>query len=299
MTQLNVNGLQIEYDTFGDPKDDPMLLIMGLGTQMTAWSPEFCNGLAGHGHYVIRFDNRDVGLSTKFDGAYTPGRLRYVFNHILGTSLRAPYSLEDMAVDAAGVLKALDVDSAHVVGASMGGMIAQLLTLRHPHRVKSLTSIMSSSGAPGLPPARPEVIQHVFKNRPNTGNVEERLEYMVRSIQLIGSPGYPRDVDELRELVRASLERSFYPQGFGRQLAAIVADGSRVKRLAKIDKPVLVIHGRDDPLVPVECGIDTANRINGAKLEIIEGMGHDLPPQLVDRLTSLIVSHAREVDNLH
>ena len=295
MAQVNVNGLQIEYDTFGHGSDDPVLLIMGLGTQMTAWTPEFCNALANHGHYVIRFDNRDVGLSTKFDSAPTPGHFRYILNRMFGMPLGAPYSLTEMASDAAGVLKALDIESAHVVGASMGGMIAQLLTVQHPQLVKSLTSIMSSSGAPGLPQASREVMQHVFFNRPTTNDAQARLEYMVKSIQLIGSPGYPRDEDEIRGLIKASIERSFYPQGFGRQLAAIVDDGSRVHRLRKIAKPTLVIHGRDDPLIPVECGIDTAKRIEGAKLEIIEGMGHDLPPQLVDKVASLIVGHTRNV----
>ena len=155
MAQLQANGLQIEYDTFGDPDHAPMLLIMGLGTQMTSWPPDFCNALAAHGHYVVRFDNRDVGLSTKFDGVRAPGRLRYVLNHFFHADLRPPYTLEDMAEDAAGVLDALDIDAAHVVGASMGGMIAQLLTVGHPQRVRTLTSIMSTSGRRNLPRARP------------------------------------------------------------------------------------------------------------------------------------------------
>jgi pimeloyl-ACP methyl ester carboxylesterase len=293
MAQLQVNGLQIEYDTFGDESAEPLLLIMGLGTQMTAWSPDFCNALAGHGHYVVRFDNRDVGLSTKFEGARTPSRLRYLMNHIFHTGLKAPYSLEDMASDVAGVLDALDIESAHVVGASMGGMIAQLLTIGHPERVTSLTSIMSSSGDPKLPTARREVVKQLITKRPNTSDPEVMLEHTIRSLKLISSPGYPRSDAEWRELITASLARSFYPQGFLRHMAAIVADGSRVQRLTTIDKPTLVIHGSDDPLVPVECGIDTARHIKGARLEVLEGMGHDIPPPLVDTLTSLITSHTR------
>lgn len=293
MAQLKVNGLEIEYDTFGAAGADPLLLIMGLGTQMTAWSPDFCNALAGHGHYVVRFDNRDIGLSTKFHDVKAPGRLRYVINHVFRTGLNAPYSLSDMASDAAGVLDALDIESAHVVGASMGGMIAQLLTVGHPERVKSLTSIMSTSGNPKLPAARPDVVKHIFANRPKTSDPAVMLEHMVRTVKMISSPGYPRSDEEWREQLSASLTRSYYPQGFVRQMAAIVDDGSRVQRLKSIRKPTLVIHGSDDPLVPVEGGIDTARHIDGAKLEILEGMGHDLPPQLVDTITSLIARHTR------
>jgi len=293
MAQLQVNGLQIEYDTFGNTNAEPLLLIMGLGTQMTAWSPEFCDALAGHGHYVVRFDNRDIGLSTKFHGAKAPSRLRYVMNHIFQTGLKVPYTLDDMASDAAGVLNALDIESAHVVGASMGGMIAQLLTVGHPERVTSLTSIMSSSGDPKLPTASRDVVKQLITKRPNTSDPEVMLEHTIRSLKLIGSPGYPRSDAEWRELITASLARSFYPQGFMRQMAAIVADGSRVQRLATINKPTLVIHGSDDALVPVECGIDTARHIKGAKLEVLEGMGHDLPPPLVERLTALIAAHTR------
>jgi len=293
MAQLSVNGLQIEYDTFGDARAEPILLIMGLGTQMTAWSADFCDALVAHDHYVVRFDNRDIGLSTKFDGADPPSRLRYVMHHLFKTPLHAPYSLGDMADDAAGVLTALDLESAHIVGASMGGMIAQLLTIGHPQRVRTLTSIMSTSGDPALPRARPDVVKHVFTSRPNTGDRNAMLEHLTRSAQLISSPGFPRGDEEWRELITASLQRSFYPKGFVRQMAAIVADGSRVERLKTIDKPTLVIHGSEDPLVPVECGIDTARHIKGARLEIIEGMGHDLPPQLVDKLTAMIAAHAK------
>jgi len=293
MAQLQVNGLQIEYDTFGEANADPMLLIMGLGTQMTGWSTDFCEALAAHGHYVVRFDNRDVGLSTKFHDARAPGRFRYMMNHFFHTGLNAPYSLQDMASDAAGVLDALDIESAHVVGASMGGMIAQLLTTGHPQKVISLTSLMSTSGNPILPSARPDVVQHLFTGRPDKADPATMLEHTIKSIKLISSPGYPRTDEELRELVTASLKRSFYPQGFFRQMAAVVADGSRVQRLTTIDKPTLVIHGSDDPLVPVECGIDTARHIKGASLEIIDGMGHDLPPQLVNTITTMIAAHAK------
>lgn len=292
MAQLQSNGLTIEYDTFGDRGADPMLLIMGLGTQMIAWSPDFCESLAARGHYVVRFDNRDIGLSTKLEGARAPGRLRYLMHHVFRMNLGAPYSLQDMATDAAGVLDALDIDAAHVVGASMGGMIAQLLTIGHSQRVKSLTSLMSTSGDPKLPRAKPELVKHMVANRPNTDDPDVMLDHTVATAKMLGSPGYPRSDEEWRELIGASIQRSFYPQGFIRQMAAIVADGSRVERLIKIKTPTLVIHGREDPLVRVEAGIDTARHIRGSKLEIIEGMGHDIPPPLVGRITGLIADHA-------
>ena len=291
MAQLQANGLQLEYDTFGDPGNEPMLLIMGLGTQMTSWQPDFCNALAAHGHYVVRFDNRDVGLSTKFDGVRAPGRLRYLLNHLFHADLHPPYTLEDMAADAAGVLDALEIDAAHVVGASMGGMIAQLMTVGHPERVRTLTSIMSTSGHRSLPRARPEVFRHMVVDRPRNASAAVMLEHTIETVKLISSPGYPRSDEEWRELISFSVNRSFYPQGFARQMAAIVADGSRVQRLKRINVPTLVIHGSEDPLVPVECGIDTASHIKGARLEIVEGMGHDIPPPLIDTLTSMIASH--------
>ncbi len=293
MAQLEANGINIEYDTFGERDADPMLLIMGLGTQMTAWTPAFCEALAAHGHYVIRFDNRDVGLSSKFDGVRSPGRLSFLLSQVLKMPIRAPYTLRDMADDAMGVLDALDIDSAHVVGASMGGMIAQLLAYHRPQRVSSLTSIMSTSGDPGLPKTRSDVAQQIFFSRPRRQNPQVMLEHLVKSMQMIASPAYPRSDPEWREVIGAALERSIYPQGFGRQTAAILADGSRVRRLKKIDVPTLVIHGSEDPLIPVEHGIDTAHHIPGATLEIIEGMGHDLPPELDETLTSLIATHAK------
>jgi len=293
VAQLMANGLQIEYDTFGDSGAEPILLVMGLGTQMTAWTPDFCDALAAHGHYVIRFDNRDVGLSSKFDGYKAPGRLRYALHHWFNTPLKAPYTLDDMAYDAVCVLDALEIEAAHVVGASMGGMIAQLMAYSHPERVQTLTSIMSTSGDPGLPGPRSDVAKHIFLKRPRRGDRNATCRHLVRSLQLIASPAYPRSEAEWRQLVDAALDRSFYPQGFLRQTAAIFADGSRVRRLMKIEAPTLVIHGSADPLIPPEGGVDTARHIRGARLEIIEGMGHDIPPQLVGHLTALIAGHTR------
>jgi pimeloyl-ACP methyl ester carboxylesterase len=297
MAQLQANGIGIEYDTFGSPDAEPVLLIMGLGTQMTAWTAGFCESLAQRGHYVIRFDNRDIGLSTKLDHLPVPGHLGFLASLLFRRPVKAPYSLADMAKDAAGVLDALRVPAAHVVGASMGGMIGQLMAYHHPERVRTLTSMMSTSGERGLPRARRDVTRQVFMSRPPANDREALIRHLVRTRKLIASPGYPRSDEEWREVVVAALERSFYPPGFGRQLAAIIADRSRASRLRQIRVPTLVVHGKDDPLVPVEHGVDTARHIPGARLEIIDGMGHDLPPPLDDTLTSLIAGHARSAAN--
>jgi len=297
MAQLQANGIGIEYDTFGSPDAEPVLLIMGLGTQMTAWTAGFCESLAQRGHYVIRFDNRDIGLSTKLDHLPVPGHLGFLASLLFRRPVKAPYSLADMAKDAAGVLDALRVPAAHVVGASMGGMIGQLMAYHHPERVRTLTSMMSTSGERGLPRARRDVTRQVFMSRPPANDREALIRHLVRTRKLIASPCYPRSDEEWREVVVAALERSFYPPGFGRQLAAIIADRSRASRLRQIRVPTLVVHGKDDPLVPVEHGVDTARHIPGARLEIIDGMGHDLPPPLDDTLTSLIAGHARSAAN--
>lgn len=290
MAQLKANGLDIEYDTFGDSGGDPVLLIMGLGTQMTAWPPDFCNALVEHGHYVIRFDNRDVGLSAKLDGQRAPGPFGFWLNRVFGVSLRVPYTLSDMGADAIGVLDALGLETAHVVGASMGGMIAQIVAASYPSRVKTLTSIMSSSGDPSLPAARPEVTRQLLR-RPKSDAFDDLVEHSLESFRMLSSPGYPRSDGELRALIVEGIERSFYPQGFLRQVAAIVADGSRVERLATIEAPTLVIHGKADPLVLVECGFHTALHVRRAKLELIDGMGHDFPPQLIAPIAAMIVHH--------
>jgi pimeloyl-ACP methyl ester carboxylesterase len=267
---------------------------MGLGTQMTAWSLPFCERLAGHGYRVIRFDNRDVGLSSKFHGEKAPTLARFAITRFLGLSLRVPYTLDDMADDAVGVLDAINVDEAHIVGASMGGMIAQLIAGRFPDRCISLTSIMSTSGEPSLPRPSAEVRKMLLAPRPDPSQPEAVVQRIMKSYKTIGSPGFRRSDDELRQLAENSLARSYYPEGFMRQVAAIAANGSRVDLLRRILAPTLVIHGKEDPLVPVECGIHTAEQIRGAKLELIDGMGHDLPPQLNDRIVDLIGYHVSE-----
>jgi pimeloyl-ACP methyl ester carboxylesterase len=292
MPIVTANGMSLEYDEFGAPDAPAMLLIMGLGSQLIAWPQVFCGRLAEHGLRVIRFDNRDVGLSTKLDGVRVPVPLASLLNPPPDLASHVPYTLDDMALDAVGVLDALQIDKAHIVGASMGGMIAQLVASHHAERTITLTSIMSTSGSPELPGPRANVAQHMFLSRPRDSSLDAAIEHYAKTWQLIGSPAYPMSDGELRERVRIEVARSLYPQGFIRQYAAIAASGSRVDALRRITAPTLVIHGSDDPLVPVEGGRDTAANVPESKLEIIDGMGHDFPGPLLPRLVESIARHA-------
>jgi pimeloyl-ACP methyl ester carboxylesterase len=286
MPRSAANGIEIEYELVGSESGRPLLLIMGLGAQMILWDDEFCGQLAAGGHRVIRFDNRDVGLSTKLDHAPAPSPLKLMQARLAGETLEVPYTLEDMADDAAGLLDALEIERAHVVGASMGGMIAQTLALRHRSRVRSLTSIMSTTGNPNLPPATPEAMAVLLEPPPT-----ERAAAIERGVavsRVIGSPGFPFDEARIRERSARLYDRAFYPIGVARQLAAIVAGESRVEALGSLGVPALVIHGDADPLVPVEGGEDTCEAIPGAELLLIEGMGHDLPPETWPRITRAI-----------
>ncbi len=292
MPQAKANGIQLEYETFGRAGDPPLLLIMGLGAQMVLWDEEFCEALAERRHYVVRFDNRDVGLSTKLDHKGIPNVLAMMQPGADRSS--APYTLDDMADDAAGLLDALRMESAHVVGASMGGMIAQTVAYRHAPRVRSLVSIMSSTGNPALPPAKPEAMAVLMTPRPL--DRESNVEASVKAARVIGSPGFPFDEARVRRRAAMMYDRSFAPLGIARQMAAIFAHGNRAPRLAAVKAPTLVIHGLADPLVPVEGGRDTAKSIPGAALLEIEGMGHDLPPALWTRLADAIASHTRKAE---
>lgn len=291
-----VNGLKIAYDIRGPAGAPAIMLIMGLGTQMIAWSDPFCDALAAGGYRVVRFDNRDVGLSSKFEGISAKG-LRWAFmKAMMGLPINAPYTLDDMAGDAIGLMDQLGLADGHIVGASMGGMIAQIIAAKYPRRTRSLVSIMSTTGDRRLPQARGDARGALFAKRPDISERDKVIAHMMRVYRVIGSPGYPMPDDVLRARMTASLDRSYYPQGIGRQMLAILADGSRVRRLRSIQKPTLVIHGADDPLVPMAGGKHTAANISGARLEIVPGMGHDLPPGLVPVLTKLILDHCHAVD---
>jgi pimeloyl-ACP methyl ester carboxylesterase len=269
------------YETFGDPADETALLIMGLGTQMVAWQEDFCRDLAARGFHVVRFDNRDIGRSTHLHGP--PPTIRQLLLRSRGA---AHYKLSDMAEDAAGLLRELDLSPAHVIGASMGGMIAQTLAARHPKRVRSLTSIMSNTGA--LTNGQPALkLYPFFLRRPSVGR-EQYVAHFERLFNAIGSRGLPREPEEIRALAGISYERDHDPAGPGRQLAAILASGDRTSELRRIKAPTLVVHGTADPLVRPSGGRATAKAIDGAKLMSIERMGHDMPravwPQLIDAI---------------
>jgi pimeloyl-ACP methyl ester carboxylesterase len=286
MPRAQTNGIELEYETFGDPSNPAMVLIMGLGVQMLGWDERFCNRLVDRGFFVIRFDNRDVGLSSKIEDGPMPNPLQLM----AGDYSSASYTLDDMADDTAGLLDALDIEAAHVVGVSMGGMIGQTLACRHPERVLSLTSIMSSTGSQESGQPKPEVLAALITPVPS-----DRAGYVdatTNMFKLIGSPGYPPDEDELRTLIGASYDRSYHPAGFLRQLAAVAASGDRSKAIRNIKVPTLVIHGEDDPLIVLSGGEATAAAIPGSKLVKIPGMGHDLPPALWPQFIDGIVENA-------
>jgi pimeloyl-ACP methyl ester carboxylesterase len=289
MPIVQANGIQIEYDTFGDAKRPPLLLIMGLGAQMILWDEEFCGRLAERGHWVIRFDNRDVGKSQKLAEHGMPNVVEAMTAPMMRQPFAAPYNLSDMAADAAGLMDVLGVRSAHVVGASMGGMIAQTLAIERPERVRGLTSIMSSTGNPELPPPTPQAMAALLSKPPE--DRDEAIEHAVRVFRTIGSPGFPFDEPFIRQRAARSYERGFHPPGVVRQFVAILSSGSRKERLRSLRVPTLVIHGAEDPLIPVAAAGDTAEAIPGAELMVIEGMGHDMPravwPRLIDGISSL------------
>jgi len=284
------NGIEICFDAFGDPAAPPLVLIMGLAAQMIAWDDDFCAQLAGRGYRVVRFDNRDIGLSTRFTEAGVPNVQAAFMTAMQGKPVAAPYLLSDMADDVVGLLDALDIPSAHIVGASMGGAIGQTLAIRHPERVRTFTSIMSTSGAPGLPPPTPEALAMLFK--PTPAGQAAYFESYVQTWKLLRVGSFP--LDEARDLTRAgqNFARGLNPAGVARQLVAIVASGSRKEALAGVRAPTLVIHGDVDPLVPLACGVDVAESIPGAKLLIIEGMGHALPISMWPQIIDAIAAHA-------
>ncbi|WP_051684215.1 alpha/beta fold hydrolase [Blastococcus sp. URHD0036] len=283
--RTTVGDVELAYESFGSPGDTPLLLVMGLATQMVGWPDGFCRALADRGHHVVRFDNRDIGLSTHLDDAGAPD----VMSLFAGAGT-APYSLADMADDTAGLLDALGWESAHVVGASMGGMIAQSLTIRHPHRVRSLVSIMSTTGDRSVgSPA--EVALGVLFAPPATSR-DEALQRAVDTYRVIGSPGFEFDEAALRERAGLSFDRAYDPAGVARQLAAILTTDDRTAHLGEITVPTLVVHGAQDTLVDVSGGRATAAAIPGADLWVVEGMGHDLPrelwPDVVDRISAVV-----------
>jgi pimeloyl-ACP methyl ester carboxylesterase len=284
--RVQVGEIEIAYETFGRPDDVPVFLVMGLATQMIGWPDDFCRGLADRGHFVVRFDNRDIGLSTHLHDAGMPD-IMAIFG---GDPSSAPYPLTALADDTVGLIDALGLDSVHLVGASMGGMIAQLVATRNPERVRSLTSIMSTTGDPSVGGPSDAALGVLLA--PAATERDAAIQRVVNTYRVIGSPGFEFDETALRERAGLSFDRAHDPAGVVRQLAAIYTTHDRTPDLAKVDVPTLVIHGAEDQLVNVSGGRATAAAVPGCELMIVEGMGHDLPravwPQLLDRISVLV-----------
>jgi len=296
ITKINANGTQIAYERYGNELHPTILLIHGLGMPMTAWPMEMVKNLVAGGFQVLRIDNRDMGQSQKFDHLKLPNMLWQIIKHRIGFKVSAPYPLTDLMKDTVGVLDALKLDSVHVVGVSMGGMISQLLAINVPSRVKSLTSIMSHTGNKDLPGPTKTVSNHLL-SKPTSNSEADRQVFHVKTWQLIGSPGYPSTAAQTTNYVCDQLERGISPVGTARQMLAILATPNRVPMLAKLKMPCQVIHGNCDPLIPVEGGHDTAKAIPHAKLHLIDGMGHDLPQPLHEQICGLILEQARATEN--
>jgi pimeloyl-ACP methyl ester carboxylesterase len=284
--RARVGDLDLAYETFGDAGDPPVLLVMGLATQMIGWPDDFCAGLAARGHFVVRFDNRDIGLSTHLHSAGAADVLAV----LAGDTSSVPYALADLADDTVGLLDALGLDAVHVVGASMGGMIAQLVALRHPGRVRSLTSIMSTTGDPTV--GGPSEAALAVLLAPPAGDREGAVRRVVDTYRVIGSPGFEFDESSVRDRAGLSFDRAYDPAGVARQLGAVLTTPDRTRDLEAVSVPTLVIHGSADTLVNVSGGRATAAAVPGAELLVVEGMGHDLPrevwPEITDRVCALI-----------
>jgi pimeloyl-ACP methyl ester carboxylesterase len=286
------SGVELCWDERGE--GPPMLLVMGIGAQMILWPEGLCDALAARGFRVIRFDNRDIGRSTRFDQAGVPKLGPTLGALLLGLPVEAPYALEDMADDAAGLLDALEIERAHVVGVSMGGMIAQTMAITHPQRLRSLVSVMSTTGKRGVLISEPSALRALFRPPPRTR--EQAVERWRTFVQVVGSKGFDRDDEGLERIAQLAWDRGMNPKGVLRQLGAIAATGDRTARLRFVDVPTLVLHGTEDPLIrPVGAEL-TAAAIPGAKLRWIEGMGHDLPRGAWPLLVELIARHATEAD---
>ena len=288
MQTVEANGIEICYETQGNPSHPPLLLIMGLGGQLVRWPAAFRAELESRGYYLICFDNRDVGQSTHFDAAGAPDMAAIFAAVAAGEKPATAYTLDDMADDAAGLLAALEIGSAHVLGASLGGMIAQTVAIRHPERVRSLTSVMSTTGNPDVPPGKPEVMARLMA--PPARSRDEAIERAVETDRVIGSQVFPFEEETYRERAALAYDRAFDPIGVARQMAAIIAHGDRREGLAGLRMPALVIHGTDDPLVMPAGGRDTAASIPNAELVLIEGMAHDLPSPVHGRIADAVDS---------
>lgn len=292
MPNIHANGIDIYYEDNGPANAPVILLVMGLGTQMIAWPDTLIDGLVRKGFRVIHYDNRDIGLSQRMEGARAGNLIWAMLAAKFGLPVRTAYTLTDMAKDGAALLDALGIGKAHIVGASMGGMIVQLMAANHPKKVLSMTSIMSSSGAPGLPGPSAALRKRLMVKRPDNPSRDEAVAFGAEGLEAIAYSDPARPDTAFVDMAGRAFDRGYYPIGMKRQLLAIIADGSRVERLKAITAPTLVVHGGADPLVPKQGSEDLARHIHGARLEIIEKMAHDLPPSQVGRMVDLIADHA-------
>ena len=297
MPKAATNGVKLEYELTGPEDGPPLLLVGGLGVQIISWTEIFVAALAARGFRVIAYDNRDIGLSTKHDD-WGPADIKTAFKQARAKEkVEAPYTLEDMADDAAGLLDALGIDKAHIVGSSNGGAIAQTLAIRHPDKIATMVSIMATSGRRGLPRPEGEVAEWLARPRNPSGTREGAMDEAVSTSHLIGSPGFPRDEKVLRDRAGRLYDRSFYPAGNSRHLLASIASGDgRAARLGDISAPTLVIHGRDDPLVDLACAEDVLKTIPGAEMLVIDGMGHDYPDGAVPQIADAILDNAKRAN---
>ncbi|MFW9784917.1 MAG: alpha/beta fold hydrolase [Candidatus Heimdallarchaeota archaeon] len=292
MPKAKINDILIEYETIGDPRSKPLLLIAGLGSQLFAWPDEICESLVDNDFFIIRFDNRDVGLSTKFEDAGIPDMMEIGAAYNRGEIPKVPYTLEDMADDAIGVLDALNIEKAHICGASMGGMIAQIIAYRHPSRILSLAVVMSTTGNPELPPSKPEIMMQFFAPVPSER--EAYINELVKRDSLITGE-FPFDENQSREYRTREYDRSYYPDGIARQLAAMAVPGNIKPLISSIVVPTIVIHGSEDPFNPIEAGKEIATTIPNAELMIINGMGHSFPHEVRQRIIEALVENSNKI----
>jgi pimeloyl-ACP methyl ester carboxylesterase len=289
MPSHRIGDIQIEVETRGSADAPAFVLIRGLSTQLIHWPDRFLEIFVEAGYRVVLLDNRDCGLSEKFDAYGTPS-----IADLMAGKAEPPYRVADMALDVVGVLDALGIDRAHAAGISLGGMIAQHLAFSHADRFRTVASVMSTSGAPGLPAATPEAMEALTSRPSDPNDREVVIQHGMRTQRIISSPGFPPTDDELRSYFERGYDRCYCPDGSARQMAAVLADGSRVERLQTISLPFLVLHGTDDTLIPLACGEDTARHVPGARLETVAGMGHDITIASADVLAKLLIEHAQK-----
>ncbi len=291
MPHITANGIQIAYEDFGNPDHPTALLIMGLGGQLTMWSDQLVEDLVAGGYRVILFDNRDIGLSHHHTGEKSPGILRQILLRRVGVRLKTPYALIDMANDTIGLMDALKLDTVHLVGISMGGMIAQHVASLAPQRVNSLTAIMTTTGNPKLPRPSGDVMKAMVRRGPQPTTRTEIIDLSVATFEVIGTPGEDQNTNGMRDRITRSFDRSYNPAGLARQMSAIVASGDFRKHTRNIKAPTLVLHGSKDPLVPIEGGRDIAKLVHGARMVVLDGMGHDVPPRFLPEITQQMLDH--------